>query len=336
MKKLNGKWLACVLGLVGFILIALNLDNISTLDDAVYGAISSLISPGMTTFAMICSGLVGPVALLALTLPLVILLPDKAYRIPLFLNLSITVLLNMGLKSIFTRPRPVDVLHLAVESGYSFPSGHTMAAACFYGFLIYLVWRMCTSKALRNALTVLLSLIIALVAASRVYLGVHYFSDVLAGVCISVCYLVIFTSFVNLFLKGDEPKELQNLVNSNNNRLLHSFYHAMQGVVAGLNSERNMVIHFAGMSVVVVFGALLRISTTEWLVCIILFGAVFMAELFNTAIEKLVDMVCPHIDPRAKLIKDMSAGAVLFMAIAAAVAGGIIFAPKLYALVSLL
>lgn len=333
MKKIPKKWIACLASLFLFILIALNLNNITPVDEAVYAGVSRLISSGMTTFALLCTGLVGPAALLAVTLPLVVLLPKKEYRIPLFLNLSIAVLLNLGLKNVFNRPRPVDVVHLALETGSSFPSGHTMAAACFYGFLIYLVWQMCSSKALRNTLTALLSLIIALVAASRIYLGVHYFSDVVAGVSISICYLVIFTSFVTLFFTEGDHLKLQGLASGSQNRLLASFSFAIQGVSAGLRSERNMVIHFAAMAVVVVFGALLRISTTEWMICVCLFGAVFMAELFNTAIETVVDMVCPHVDPRAKLAKDTAAGAVLFMAVAAAIVGLIIFLPKLWVLV---
>ncbi|MDD3336180.1 MAG: diacylglycerol kinase family protein [Eubacteriales bacterium] len=117
------------------------------------------------------------------------------------------------------------------------------------------------------------------------------------------------------------------------NALFLSFSYALQGISAGLRTERNMVIHFAAMSVVVVFGALLRISATEWMICVILFGAVFMAELFNTSIETVVDMICPQRDPRAKLAKDTAAGAVLFMAVAAAIVGCIIFLPKLWVLV---
>ena len=95
-----------------------------------------------------------------------------------------------------------------------------------------------------------------------------------------------------------------------------------------------MVIHFSAMATVIVFGAMLSISATEWIACIILFGVVLMAELLNTAIETVVDIVCPHEDPRAKLAKDTAAGAVLMVSIAAAVVGGIIFAPKLLAVLS--
>lgn len=332
MKKFPAKWIVCLLCLGCFLLIALNISRLSPIDEAVYGAVSPLISPMMTRLALGMTALVSPIVLLLVTLPVVLFLPKKEYRAPLFLNLTIAVLLNLGLKSVFLRPRPTAVQHLAVESGFSFPSGHTMAATCFYGFLIYLIWTLATNKALRNALCALLALVIASVAASRVYLGVHYFTDVVAGVLVSTCYLVVFTSFVDRFFGNDEPLKIKGVAPNDHNRLLFSFSYAIQGVIGGLKSERNMVIHCAAMATVIVFGVLLRISTTEWIACICLFGAVFMAELMNTAVETVVDMVCPHIDPRAKLAKDAAAGAVLCMAVAAALVSGIIFVPKLLAL----
>lgn len=329
MKRHWLKWTTAGLCLLLFIAIALNLNNVFGIDAAVYGLVSQWHCAPATEFFKACTLMVGPIVLLAISLTLVFILPKKEYRIPVLLNLSVAILLNLGLKHTFTRARPTDVLQIITETGYSFPSGHTMAATCFYGFLIYLVWHLCRNKALRNAVAALLSVLIALVGISRIYLGVHYFTDVFAGVCISIFYLIVFTSLVNRFFTLEESPRPRRLVPTERNQLLFSFVFAFEGVLSGLRSERNMLIHFSAMATVIVFGALLSISKMEWIACVILFGVVFMAELMNTAIETIVDIICPETDPRAKLAKDTAAGAVLMAAIAAAVVGAIIFVPKI-------
>lgn len=109
----------------------------------------------------------------------------------------------------------------------------------------------------------------------------------------------------------------------------NSFRYAGQGVWSSFKSERNMKIHVLMMIFVVIFGFLLDISLGEWIVCIILFSLVIGAELFNTAIEAVVDMISLEKSSQAKLAKDISAGAVLVFAIASAIVGLIIFVPKI-------
>ncbi len=84
-----------------------------------------------------------------------------------------------GLKLLFHRPRPVDMLVPA--TGYSFPSGHAFMATVFYGLLIYLVWTESQSRAVRAVATTLGALMIALIGMSRIYLGVHWMTDVMGG-----------------------------------------------------------------------------------------------------------------------------------------------------------
>lgn len=83
------------------------------------------------------------------------------------------------------------------------------------------------------------------------------------------------------------------------------------------------------MLLVIVCGFTFKISTTEWLICILLFGFVITLELMNTAIETAIDICKPEINPKAKLAKDTAAGAVLVVAIVAVVVGIIIFGPKI-------
>ena len=119
-------------------------------------------------------------------------------------------------------------------------------------------------------------------------------------------------------------KEIKSLGNS--------FKYAFQGIWASFNSERNMKIHVFMMIFVILCGLLLNINLGEWITCLILFALVIGAELFNTAIEAVVDMISLEKSPQAKLAKDISAGAVLVLAIASAIIGLIIFIPKFIAL----
>ena len=110
---------------------------------------------------------------------------------------------------------------------------------------------------------------------------------------------------------------------------MKSFYYAFQGIKVNILTERNLAIHFCVMLLVIVCGFTFKISTTEWLICILLFGFVITLELMNTAIETAIDICKPEINPKAKLAKDTAAGAVLVVAIVAVVVGIIIFGPKI-------
>lgn len=116
-----------------------------------------------------------------------------------------------------------------------------------------------------------------------------------------------------------------------NKKLINSFKYAFKGIASALLSERNMKIHVTIMALVIIFGIIFNISVVEWFVCIICFAIVISAEIFNTALEQMVDIAMPQKDPRAKFVKDVAAGGVLVMAIASAVIGLIIFVPKVLA-----
>lgn len=111
--------------------------------------------------------------------------------------------------------------------------------------------------------------------------------------------------------------------------LKNSFRYAFEGIAETTKSERNMKIHLAIMFLVIGAGAVLEISRNEWFICILLFALVLAGELFNTAVEAIVDMVMPEKHELAKKAKDAAAGGVLVLAIGAAVIGMIIFAPKI-------
>lgn len=113
-------------------------------------------------------------------------------------------------------------------------------------------------------------------------------------------------------------------------KLVNSFKYAFNGIILSFKTERNMKIHILIMIIVIIAGIILKINQIEWIICIILFSIVIAGELFNTAIETIVDMITPYRNEKAKISKDISAGAVLILTIGTAIAGIIIFAPKIY------
>ena len=115
-------------------------------------------------------------------------------------------------------------------------------------------------------------------------------------------------------------------------KLINSFKYAFMGIFSSMKTERNLKIHISIMILVILFGLIFQISAFEWILCIVCFGIVISGELFNTAIETVVDMVRPEYNEKAKLAKDISAGGVLVLAIASAIIGFIIFLPKFFLL----
>ena len=152
-------------------------------------------------------GVIGLIVIAIITSTILIIKKKKLMGILLLVNLACSALLNQILKRIVQRPRPTGY-RLIEESGYSFPSGHSMISTAFYGFLIYLIFKNVKNKYVKWTSIIFLSILIALIGISRIYLGVHYTSDVMAGFVISISYLVIFTSIVNDYL--DKPKSDKN------------------------------------------------------------------------------------------------------------------------------
>lgn len=107
------------------------------------------------------------------------------------------VLINQGIKSLIRRERPVN--SLIYVGGFSFPSGHAMVSMAFYGMLIYLFYKLVKNKRLKNILMIGCSILIFLIGFSRIYLGVHYLSDVLVGFSVSLLYLDGFARILNKY-----------------------------------------------------------------------------------------------------------------------------------------
>ncbi len=106
------------------------------------------------------------------------------------------------------------------------------------------------------------------------------------------------------------------------------FGHAARGIREAAASQRNFRFHLFATALVVVAGIVIGISPTEWAVLMLAAGMVLAAECFNTAVEYLTDLVSPQYHELARKTKDLAAGAVLLVAVAAAAAGLLVFGPR--------
>ena len=112
-------------------------------------------------------------------------------------------------------------------------------------------------------------------------------------------------------------------------RLRKSFGYAFKGIDDVIKHEPNMKIHVVVAILVVIMAFILKVSIIEWIILVLLIGAVLAAETINTTIENLVDMYTKEYDEKAKIVKDTAAGTVLIIAITSAIIGLIIFIPKI-------
>ena len=113
------------------------------------------------------------------------------------------VALNQVIKFIVKRPRP-NFYRLVNASGYSFPSGHSMVGIAFYGIMVYLIYKNIKDNNLKYALIILLGLLIILIGFSRIYVGVHYFTDVIAGLLLGLAYLIVYIWIYKRVNKNEE------------------------------------------------------------------------------------------------------------------------------------
>lgn len=117
-------------------------------------------------------------------------------------------------------------------------------------------------------------------------------------------------------------------------RRILSFKYALEGIYTAIKEEPNLKFHLLAALAVIIAGLYFNITRFDWIVVTILIALVLTLELTNTAVEAIVDSFTDQQHPRAKYAKDISAGAVLVLTVAAAIAGLIIFIPYIKAWLS--
>lgn len=210
--KNNWRWMLLFICLIGFLALAEEVfhQEIMNGDIVGYDIVSKLFKFNVSTpIAKFITNFGGAIFVISLTTILFFVIKDKKIGISIITNLGIVTILNQIIKFIMQRPRPTE-FRIIEETGYSFPSGHSMVSLAFYGYLIYLIYKYINNKHLKRTLIIVLSVLICIIGVSRIYLGVHYTSDVLGGFLISFAYLIIYIELVNKFVlekNKDDKKE---------------------------------------------------------------------------------------------------------------------------------
>lgn len=193
---MNKRNIIIFLCLISFLIIGLYVIKIdgNVIDSSFYNFIISFKSKYTTLFFKGVTFLSSVLFMVVVSI-LLLLVKKIKYRKLMLINIILDVILNTCLKYIFRRERPRDIM-MVIENGFSFPSGHTMLATIFYGFIIYLIYKSDKSRKFKYVSIILLSLLILLIGISRIYLGVHYTTDVLGGYLISISYLMVFIYYI--------------------------------------------------------------------------------------------------------------------------------------------
>ena len=191
----NKRWILLAVLIVIFVMIAEDVfeKELFQFDFEIYDFLIAHRTPFLTSLFKCITHFGGAFVLSSVTILCIIFVKNKKYKCVIPINLGLIVFFNIVLKNFFERPRPYN-LRIIEESGFSFPSGHSMASMAFYGYLIYLIFTNVKDKKIRNILCISLGILVFLIGLSRIYLGVHYTSDVIAGMCFSMSYLIIMIS----------------------------------------------------------------------------------------------------------------------------------------------
>ncbi len=199
LTKDNYKWIILSICLILFLALAEDVFNKEIMQEDIIGynfVKTYLIKEQVTPIMKIVTFFGGATCLIGLTIILFITIKNKKIGLLIGTNLIVITILNQIFKFILQRPRPTEN-RIINENGYSFPSGHSMISMAFYGFLIYLIYKYVKNKKLKYISITLISILIIFIGISRIYLGVHYTSDILAGFLFSISYLIIFILIAN-------------------------------------------------------------------------------------------------------------------------------------------
>ena len=192
-------------------------DNASLIDDPVRNAVISVRADWLTPIMKAITYMGNWQTITAICVILLLFRKTRlVYGVPLSIGAIIVSLGNKGIKAIVMRPRPDQAMFLIEQGGWSFPSGHAITSMFFFGMLIWLIRREARigsnaqtggnsiSARTANVLTVLLAIPMILIGVSRVYLGVHYPTDVLAGWCLGILVIVIMIGVIEKIQENNE------------------------------------------------------------------------------------------------------------------------------------
>ncbi|HHW36214.1 MAG TPA: phosphatase PAP2 family protein [Bacillales bacterium] len=214
--QLTRALIVSIISLAGFVFLAMMVtyDKIIQFDSTVISFIQGFETPTLTVIMKLFTNIGSTVFIVPLSLLiLVFLYKVLKHRSELILFVAVMVgsnILYFLLKLYFHRARP-DLHRLIEVSGYSFPSGHATNACTLYGILAFLLWRHIRTRSGRTILIILSVMMIFTIGISRIYLGVHYPSDIVAGYFLSVLWLTTAIWFYQRYQEAKRNKQTSRL-----------------------------------------------------------------------------------------------------------------------------
>lgn len=168
-----------------------------SLDTKIHNLVINLRTPLLTNIMLKITNLCSVIGIIIISIIFLIIYRKKQIFHYIVINLVNSILLSQLFKLIIRRDRPINI-NIIEETGFSYPSGHSMVSMAFFGLFAYLIYKNMKNLFLKTILITLLIIIIILIGFSRIYLGVHYFSDVIGGFLISFAYLMTFINLTKL------------------------------------------------------------------------------------------------------------------------------------------
>lgn len=185
-----------MLSIIFYILLrTVNNGSVAVFDNVIYSFVKPYISDSMTKIAKMITELGNIYVMIPTIIIFYIFNKDKSFNKYFTINLIIVFLFNFFIKNLVQRPRPLDI-NLIIENGFSFPSGHSMVSCGYYGFLIYYITKLPWKRIYKILLNTFLVLLIVTIGLTRIYLGVHFASDVIAGFVVAILYLIFYIKFI--------------------------------------------------------------------------------------------------------------------------------------------
>ena len=209
MKKRTKVIFIILLSIFIILAIAVVCGLTQNIDNNTFNIMEKIRNENLTSIVVLITNLGGLPSLffiMAITVIILFILKKRKAGIAVALNLIISSCTYVIMKSLIQRPRPIVEQSLIIERGYSFPSGHSTNNMAFYALAIYLVYNNVKNKKIRNTICIVLAIIPILIAFTRIYLGVHYLSDVIAGLCLGAICVTIFINYVYNRIKIPKSK----------------------------------------------------------------------------------------------------------------------------------
>jgi len=200
-----------LISFIGLLILSFMVVNgyVHQFDTDIYNFVSLFYLSSITMLAQFVTALGSPTVILAFCMIFVAINKIKKETTFLLLNTLLIYILNLGYRNFIMRVQPTN-LHLVDVIGYSFPSEYTSLSVIFYGILVLFMLRKTNNKSLKSLLIAFYIILISIIGLSRIYLGVNYATDVIAGVCLAVvCVSAVYVidEIIKMVLKKKQQKK---------------------------------------------------------------------------------------------------------------------------------